>query len=267
VRFQAGESTYYQQTVMPLSTPEGGDDLSQLITVDGYPQAGSTKVVDFAHGPVGPGFRGRVPRGDHVQRIRGRLFGQVPGFSGSGGPTGYADRRSSSWTLRSGSELLAQGRGDVRLRTPVPAGERGYVLTATSQPDSPDWTLSTMVRDEWTFRFGGKRSAAVLLTPHYVPPVSLAGYLAPGPTAFPLAFRSLTRHEVPITRARVQLSTDDGRHWRDARLVRISPTRFTVAYRNPAAGPGRRFMPLRIVAEDAAGDRVVETAMRVYRLR
>lgn len=270
VLFQANRSASYQQTVLPLATPSDSDDISQLIWAGRFLRPGREQLIDFAHGPVGPGYRGHVVPGlDAIKRARGRLVGSIPLFSGSGhGPQfSHADSQNGEWSLRSEGELLARGRGDVRLRTAVPAGERTYTLTATSQPDSPNWTLSTLVRDEWTFRSGGDHPGAPLLTPRYAPPVSLGGVMPSGPTSFRLAIHSLTETEQPIARARLQLSTDDGRTWRDARLTRLSPTSFRVAYRNPSAAHGRRFVSIRIVAQDTRGDRVVETAMRVYRLR
>ncbi|WP_460713330.1 carboxypeptidase-like regulatory domain-containing protein [Nocardioides dilutus] len=268
VLFQAGDDSSYQQTVMPLATPADGDDLSQLIAVGRFPRAGTVRRIDFAHGPVGPGYRGGAARAaDVIRREKGRLVGNVPLFDSSGAALiGVADRQNAEWSLRSGHDLLARGRGDARLRVPVPKGQRAYVLTATSRPDSSSWTLSTLVRDEWTFRFGGERIAAPLLSPQYAPPVSLSGAMPAGPTSFRLAFRSLTEADLPITSARMQWSTDDGRSWRDARLTRLSRTSFRVAYDNPRAGAGRRFVSFRIVASDGQGDRVVETAMRVYRL-
>jgi hypothetical protein len=123
------------------------------------------------------------------------------------------------------------------------------------------------VRDVWTFRSGGTHPAVPLLTPHYLPPLSRNGDLAPGPTVFRLGFRSLTRHEHHIVEAHLQLSSNDGRSWHGAHLKRLSSTTFRVAYRNPGAHGHARFMSMRVRARDGHGDRIKETAMRIYRLR
>ncbi|MFN8192659.1 MAG: hypothetical protein U0R80_00070 [Nocardioidaceae bacterium] len=269
VLFQAGPRVGYQQTVMPQSASPATRDATQLITVGRYPRPGTTRVVTFAHGPVGPGFRGETGPGvDYVTRVHGRLTAYLPLFNGAGSSMGsYVDRADGSWSLRTRGRVLARGHHDIELHARVPAGMRTYTLTATSHPRSRLWTLSTWVRDSWTFRSSRAHPSAALLTPAYVAPIAPRGGMAAGRTAFDLAFSSLTSQEHRVARASFQLSTDGGRHWRTAHLTRTSPTTFRVRYDNPSARPNARFMSIRVTARDTRGNAVTETALRVYRLR
>ena len=269
VLFQAGRHSSYQQTLMPLATTPESDDQTELSAVARYLHAGTTPWVTFAHGPVGPGIRGNVaPATDYVRREHGRLVAGLPLFDGAGSSMfGYVDPGDGAWSLRSGGRVVAHGRQFIELNAKVPSASRAYVLTATSQPISPTWTLSTKVRDVWTFRSGGDHPAASLLTPRYLPPVSMNGRLRAAPTSFRLGFHSLTRRNHPIVHADLQLSTDDGHSWHHARVTRTSPTTFHIGYWNPRAHGATRFMSIRVVAADARDDTVTETALRVYRLR
>ncbi len=269
VLFEAGRHTSYQQTLMPQAASIDSQDLTQLGWVGSFGHAGTSHLLTFGHGPVGPGFRGSVdPSADYVTRHRRRLVGFLPLFEGAGSSMfSFVDRRDGAWSLRSGERAVAHGHHEIALHATVPPGLRTYVLTATSHPVSPIWTLSTRVQDTWTFRSGADRPSVPLLMPRYVPPVAMGGTLAAGHTSFSLGFHSLTRHDHRIIGAHLQLSTDDGRSWHDAGLTRTSPTTFRVGYQNPGAHGSARFMSMRVVARDAVGDSVTETAMRVYRLR
>ena len=267
--FEAARHASYQQTLMPQAASIDSEDLTQLGWVGSFAHAGTSHQLTFGHGPVGPGFRGPVdPSTDYVTRHRRRLVGFLPLFEGAGSSMfSFVDRRDGAWSLHSGRGAVAHGRHEIDLHATVPPGLRTYVLTATSHPVSPIWTLSTRVQDSWTFRSGADRPSVPLLTPRYVPPVTMGGTLAAGHTSFSLGFHSLTSHDHRIIGAHLQLSTDDGRSWHDARLTRTSSTTFRVGYQNPGAHGTARFMSMRVVARDAVGDSVTETAMRVYRLR
>jgi hypothetical protein len=147
----------------------------------------------------------------------------------------------------------------------VPHRRRTYRLTATTRPPKA-WDLSTEASVRWTFRSRAGRSAVPLLTPRYVPPTDLAGNLAPGPTGFRLAFHS-AQHSVRVARARVELSSDDGRTWSPVRMRRTSALTFRVTYDNPAADAVARYASLRVTARDAHGNTVRETVIHAYRLR
>ncbi|MGZ4582288.1 MAG: hypothetical protein ACXVXG_16770 [Nocardioidaceae bacterium] len=267
VLLQAGPA-YYQQTLEPQSAPGDFNDVTQLISVRRFRRAGTSHLIRFAHGPVGPGYEGsRASTWQPVWRDGNRLKASLPLFDGAGSTMfGFVDGRDGDWALRRGARVLAHGRHDVYFHVPVPRGPHTYVLQATSHPRSRLWTLSTDVRDVWTFHSREGRVLVPVLTPSYRPPSSQHGGLAPGRVRFPLRFGTLAPHQ-RIARASLQLSTDDGRTWHPVGLTRTSPTTFVVRYRNPAASASARFVSLRVTGRDRHGNRVTETAIRVYRLR
>jgi hypothetical protein len=179
----------------------------------------------------------------------------------------YVDGRDGSWALRRGSHVLKRGRHQVSFSVRVPRGRQAYVLRATSHPRSRLWKLSTIVRDVWRFHSRQGKTSVTVLAPSYRPPSSAHGRLRPGRVAFPLRFHTLAPRDHRVTDARLQISTDDGRTWRTASLRRVSPTKFRVRYRNPSAEGPARFMSMRVSGRDDHGNRVTETALRVYRLR
>ena len=269
VLFQAGRHSSYQQTLMPQATSDLDDDLTQLGTVGRYLRPGTTHRVSFAHGPVGPGVRGPVaPATDYVAREHGRLVANLPLFNGAGSSMfSFVDRRDGAWSLRSRGHVLAHGRHYIQLHAKVPEAARTYVLTATSKPASPTWTLSTLVRDVWTFRSGGDHPSAPLLMPSYVPPISMSGSMRAGPTSFRLGFHSLTRHDHRIAGAKLQLSTDDGHSWHTPRTAHPDLTHHIPSRLPEPQCPRRRALHEHAGrGPDARGDSVTETAMRVYRL-
>jgi hypothetical protein len=244
------------------------DDNTQVTDVRLYRTPGRRPALTFLHGPVGPGLElpphsaftsGAVRRGDHLQ-----LFMTL--ISGAGSSAfSFADPRDATWSLRQGAHTLARGHQVIARDVVVPHGPRTYRLLATTHPGKA-WDLSTQVSDVWTFHSRSGRRGVPLLTPSYVPPTDLAGNLGPGRTGYRLSFHS-TPHSARVARVSVELSTNDGRSWRRARVTRGTALTFHVGYRNPAAHGATRYVSLRVTARDVRGNSVQETAMRVYRLR
>lgn len=265
VLYQAAPKVYYQQTFLPQASPNSDNDLTQLIASGRYPLAGQSHTVTFARGPVGPGVE-KTYR--WVVRHDNRLQGFLPLFDGAGSAMfGFVDGQDGHWSLRRGQRVLAAGRHFIQLNARVPAATRSYVLRAASHPAAHNWQLSTSVRDVWGFRTGEGRPAVPLLTPSYLPPLSMSGFAPRGATSFRLAFHTLAHVDRRIARASLELSTDNGRTWTPARLTRTGPTTFRVQYDNPGARGASRFMSMRVTGADASGDSVREVALRVYRLR
>lgn len=264
VLLQAHPDAWYQHTFYPQSAP-GDHDLTQMYATTRYRSAGGNQVLTFAHGPVGPGV-------DHptaamsVRRDGSRLRGHLPLLSGAGSSTdSFVEDQEGRWSLRRAGRTVAAGINVISFDVLVPAEPRTYVLRAESRPDAPGWDLSTRVADVWTFATAPGQRHPALVTPAYVPPSSLAGVVAPGSTSFGLRFTSLAK--VRIARAAVQVSTDHGRHWSPAHVVRRGPATFAVRYATPAARQGRTTMSLRVAGATRSGDSVHETALDVYRLR
>lgn len=273
--FQAGPHDFYQQTLFPQADSASLDDLTQVTSVRRYRQPGTTHVVHWDKGPLGPGleraglpgpaalaFSGAARTGNH-------LFLALPLFEAAGSLLfGYVDSHDGSWTLRQGEHVLARGRHAISRRAiRLPRAGHRYVLTAASHPAEPSWQLSTRVTDVWSFRSASGRSSVPILMPSYVAPQSLSNSVRPGHTSYRLTFLTTARHPSRVRGAEFLFSTNDGRSWRRARLTRLSPTSFAVHYRTPRARGSARYLSLRVVAGDGHGSRVEETAMRAFRLR
>jgi hypothetical protein len=261
---QASRELSYTQVVMPLMTRRH-ENFTQLIDVHRYPRAGHTYRTVFAHGPVGPGAEGSSPFA-LTGRYRNVLYGQLPLFSGSGSEMlGFVPDEDGEWALRQDGRVIADGTGLVSYAVEVPRDRRTFELTAVSHPSARTWTLSTNVEDVWTFHSAHGAARQPILTPSYVPPSTLAGYVAPGRTTFGLSFSTPARDQ-HVARATVEVSTD-GVHWRDARVVRTSTDSFRVRYATLRAHGDRGTMSIRVTGRDRHGNAVRETAMDVYRLR
>jgi hypothetical protein len=243
-----------------------GNDFLQ--TVQRFRGAGGRHVVPWAQGPVGPGIDGPGAFGDGAWRSGNRVTVSLPLFSGAGSTMdGILRNKDGEWSLTSSHHVYAHGHGEIfTFGTKVPARSRPYVLTAASHPSLPFWQLSTNVQDVWTFHSSSAQHHLPLLMVSYVAPQGARNDVAPGATSYRLAFASTAPHVGRIRDARVQLSSDDGQTWSDAGLTRLSPTTFRVHYRTPAAHGDVRYLSVRVTGRDSHGDRVVETAIRAYRL-
>jgi hypothetical protein len=264
---QAGPHQYLQQTLFPFQTASS-DNNTQIGEVRAYHHAGALRDHVFLHGPVGPGLE-LAPDSPYSSGTRrgDQLTLSLPTINGAGHsvPFEFADNRDASWSLHVGRSTLARGHQWINTRVDVPHGPRTYRLLASSHPGKT-WDLSTHVDDLWTFHSRAGHHAVALVTPSYVPPTDLSGNLAPGRTGFRLTFHS-THHSARIAHATVELSTNDGRTWRDARVTRTSALTFRVHYRNPAAHGDLRYLSLRVTSRDIHGNSNQETAIHAYRLR
>jgi hypothetical protein len=263
---QAGPQEWYEQMLFPQDdgqSLEGGS----LLAVNRYLDPGTTHVIDWARGPVGPGLDNGPTRFNAAVRRGDRLSLWIPLFSGAGtSMDGTLAPKDGAWSLRRGHEVLAHGhRWIFRPALALPHGDHRYVLRATSHP--AHWQLSTQTSDVWSFRSRSGQRGVPIIMPRYVAPQTLSNTAQPGRTAYRLSFESMAAHTARIVRARLLLSTDDGQTWRRARLTRLSPTTFRVRYRTPRAHGRVQALSVRVVGRDAHGNRVEETAIRAYRLR
>ncbi|MFC0032717.1 S8 family serine peptidase [Micromonospora chaiyaphumensis] len=229
---------------------------------------GRTYDVRWANGVAGPVF----PEPNFGQQFATRYWGDTLGGPGPlhGDGTGHMGFRH----VRGGSVQVDLYRNGVKIgdanQTPwvwdVPAEKGDYRLAATFRSD-PEFTLSTVVDAEWTFRSAHVPDGELVKLPmtaiRYSPELDIdnrapAGRLFAIPVsldrqvgAAPGRTRSLT----------VEASFDDGRTWQRLTVQRHGEK--AVAWvRNPA---GSGFVSLRAAAADTSGNTVKQTVIRAYR--
>jgi hypothetical protein len=273
VFLQASRSVGYDQAFYPVQTPHNDDFSLQISRFSRYLEAGPAPAVAFLHGPVGPGIeaRGQLAgwgRYCALCRVKNELNGGLPLFDGAGSAMfSYIGKKDGGWSLWHDGTRIRSGFNQITPHVALPPAWQPYTLTATSHPTSGLWTLSTNVKDAWTFRSGYSHQVIPILLARYLPKIALDGSMAAGPTGFRLDFANLGKSEHPVVRASVSLSTDGGNTWRPAHLSRLDDNSFHVQYMNPAAHGPVQYMSLRVTGTDSGGRSVTETALRVYRLR
>ncbi|MFC4022053.1 S8 family serine peptidase [Micromonospora sp. GCM10011542] len=230
---------------------------------------GRTYDVKWANGVAGPVF----PEPNFGQQFATRYFGDVIGGPGPlhGDGTGHMGFRH----VRGGSVQVNLYRNGVKIgdeasQTPsvwqVPAETGDYRLAATFHSD-PEFTLSTLVDAEWTFKSGHVADGELVKLPltaiRYTPELDIdkrapAGQLFAIPVsldrqvgAAPGKTRSLT----------VEASFDDGKTWQQL-TVRRSGEKAVAWVHNPT---GTGFVSLRAAAADTSGNTVKQTIIRAYR--
>ncbi|GAA2611636.1 S8 family serine peptidase [Actinomadura fulvescens] len=255
-----------------------------------------TSLWQFENDPLDGGIRiSRGPRsyraGPQADLINAAVLGPVPdgGSTRTGDAlraetgcpfTGALDGCGMDGTL-GGTLRLSRG-GTVIAERRVPQGWNWYWLDATLAPeaatytlqqsltrDDPLATLSAKVDSTWTFTSSrtapGEKRVLPLLSVAYLP-TGLNGHNAAPKdraTIVPVWVRRSAGAPgaVPKTLT-VEASFDDGATWRPLRLTG-SAVFGSVTIRPPA---GAEYVSLRATATDSAGNGVVQTVTRAYRL-
>ncbi|MEU1086216.1 S8 family serine peptidase [Streptomyces sp. NPDC005892] len=251
--FRWYEETYeYAPKLGPLSLQQSDPIL--------YPAGRTTDVTWF-----GPFQRPRVNTSiDLPTRTGSEIAAYVPGWGDSGenhaGLAGYGPNTQTTALYRNG-KLDATTDGGY-LYADVPAAKASYRLVTTTARTG-DYPFSTSTRTEWTFTSqtaedpeevsqlpliqldytldtagdgSARRNASLLVTPSHLPG---------GPKA---SLRTIA----------VELSYDDGAHWRKAQ-VRSSSKGATVRLNAPR---GADFVTVRVHVTDSRGNTVTQTIVR-----
>ena len=272
VRVEPTAGVTYEQAYFPLDDEHSPYNADGLYAGHIYHSPGPAPAIDFAHGPVGPGLETSMDRrlvGRYCQLCRDGswLNGSLPLFDGAGSAMyGYLGSDDGGWSLRHDGSVLAAGHGQISIHQQLPSAVQPYVLIGTSHPSSPLWTMSTSVKDVWTFSSGTGQAVVPILFARYLPMTDPEGTMPSGPTSFRLDFANLGPIDATVTRASVRYSVDGGTTWHAAHLTRLDHNSFRVGYANPA-GAVPRLLSLRVTGTDAAGRTLTETALRAYRIR
>ncbi|MEH1164374.1 S8 family serine peptidase [Micromonospora sp. CPCC 205539] len=229
---------------------------------------GRTYTVKWANGVIGPVF----PEPNFGQQYATRYWGDTIGGPGPlhGDGAGHMGFRQ----VRNGSVQVNLYRNGVKIgdadQAPwswdVPAEAGDYRLAATFRSD-PEFTLSTVVDAEWTFKSGHVRDGQLVKLPltaiRYTPELDMnnkapAGRLFAIPVSLDRQVGAAPGRTKSLT---VEASFDDGKTWRKLTVLRAGEK--AVAWvRNPS---GSGFVSLRGAATDTSGNTVKQTIIRAYR--
>ncbi|MGC4938781.1 S8 family serine peptidase [Kribbella sp. DT2] len=161
-------------------------------------------------------------------------------------------------------ELIEDLPSASAYRVDVPPGAASYRLeTAVEAP----WSQrSTRLDTAWTFRSAHVDGEAPLpfLAVHYTPELDDHNRARAGSAfAVPISVqRQPGAPAVRVKRLAVDVSTDDGKTWRAAKVERTGD-RWRAVVTNPKGAA----VSLRAVAEDAEGNKVEQSALRAYQVR
>ncbi|MGW4967967.1 S8 family serine peptidase [Nonomuraea sp. NPDC004186] len=203
-------------------------------------------------------------------------------FAGTGMFADGFERRTGSDTAATGTATLTRDGAEVaraelstcdafdpgrcELRAALAAGTGAYTLTASMRRSSS--ALSTAVESVWTFRSGttAKEQALPLMAVRFRPEgLDDANRAAGGSvTRLPLWIeRDPGSGPADVRSLRLEMSADDGAHWRAVPVVRKG-SGWTAAVPNPRTAG---FVSLRAVVTDMSGSAVTQTITRAYAVR
>ncbi|MEJ3745777.1 S8 family serine peptidase [Actinomycetes bacterium KLBMP 9797] len=225
--------------------------------------------------PALPDTPANYAYGAPVNRAHDAIRVAIPHYAdGAVDRYGWLDYRSDAARL-----MLRRGDTEVGTTTlpyaqfTVPGGDARYRLTLDVTRDRfadgrEWWTTSTATSTTWTFRSGRPRGDRVdvlpLLQIGYTVDTDLTNAVRAG-AAYPLILD--LGHQPGADRggriaADVRVSYDDGASWR--RVPTAGGRRVTATV--PAAPRGAQFATIRVIATDAAGNRIDQTITRAWRV-
>ena len=163
----------------------------------------------------------------------------------------------------------------------VPAGDAKFRVLYTQTRQAPWIKYGTKMTTDWTFRsatpaartapagwtcFPEDQPCAVLpmLTAQYQVPVGLDNTVAPGPATVRVTLKPTQgATPVPVDRATVSWSGDDGGTWATAAIRPLGDGTFAATVPNPAGAT----ISLRISGTDRTGNTITQTIIRAYGVR
>nr|WP_296068864.1 S8 family serine peptidase [uncultured Actinoplanes sp.] len=234
----------------------------------GY-QPGRTYHVKWADGITGPVF----PQPDFDQQFATRYWGDTIGGPGplhgdSSGHEGFRAVRDGSVDVRlyrNGTQVGSANETPQAFDVPAEAGD--YRLHATFH-SSPEFTLSTLVDAEWTFRSGHvaeqNRTERLPLTAIRFTPDLDVNHTAGAGRALVLPIsldRQVGAAKASTRSLTVEASFDDGKTWHRVPAVRTGEKAIALI-QNPR---GTGYASLRASAADSAGNTVRQTIIHAYR--
>ncbi|MBW4721992.1 S8 family serine peptidase [Saccharothrix obliqua] len=176
---------------------------------------------------------------------------------------GFARTTAARTTLHRDGVLVAETPGAGSVRTSVPAGRAAFRLGAEAERESG---LSTRVTGTWEFTSDTTAgpTSLPLTAVRFAPTLDDHNRAAAGkPFVFPVYVQRNGGADPGDVRLTVQVSYDDGGHWRPVPLAKVG-TRWVAAVVHPADA---KHVSLRASGRDQEGNTVTQTVIRAYGLR
>ncbi|WP_199716590.1 S8 family serine peptidase [Micromonospora musae] len=194
----------------------------------------------------------------------------VPGWGGADHVGMAMNGATQTNQLYQGDELLAEGTSTWISGTAPGAGDLPYRLVVRTAQDPTAGAYSTRTESEWTFRSkapaaGVESSVLPLLQLDYVVDTDAAG------TAKRNSTLAVSAAHLPgvtgcgdVRAVRLEVSYDDGAHWRTQSVRRSKDGSWTAALNAPK---GASYVSLRARATDGSGNSVDQTVIRAFGVR
>ncbi|MEV6104032.1 S8 family serine peptidase [Streptomyces sp. NPDC051940] len=268
----------YQQTVNTMEA--GGDTLVEPVRTL---KAGVTNNIRWYDAPSHPSVYSPMPC-SLCRTDTGMTF--IVAAQGDSDPTHYSPTGPiRTWsTYRNGERIT----DSTKLLVPEPAEYRFVLDTRRGSVwAASDQKLSPTTHTEWTFRSQAPTTDAVPgcladkpgATLCEALPIMHIGYRAPVDTynrtgageTFTFAVNAVRsadyRGSVPVVKATVQVSYDNGATWQDAVVTGGSKGRYEATVRHPKLSATDGFVSIRTTVEDADGNRTVQVVNHAYGLK
>jgi hypothetical protein len=161
-------------------------------------------------------------------------------------------------------ELVLDMFASVLMNTTVPAGEHRYRVITETNRENLFWQLSTRVKTEWGFDSDTPddfRTILPMLGVDYRMPLSRTNSADAGRYEFTVRFAMPTGVEMlPIVERSIEISWDQGKTWRSAKLSDCGKSSCSVVVSNQAGAKAS----LRATATDAGGRTVAQEIINAY---
>jgi subtilisin family serine protease len=199
-------------------------------------------------------------------------FNVQPWSDGGTGRAGYMQFADTKRLLvYADGEQVADSEWASATIYPVPDGEVRYKLDLTTSRDPRVYPLSPRTRTVWkvhspaiTHGLDTMDTMAVLQVSYDVA-TDLAGRAARGRQSIGVAVTHLPGAvgAGKVGRPTVQVSYDDGAHWRTVEVTSRGPGSGRASF----VAPTRGYVSLRVIAQDDAGNAVTQDVIRAYGVR
>jgi subtilisin family serine protease len=217
----------------------------------------------------GPTLGAALSPASGVFRYDDAIYTDLPVFGDGDGHPGHATVTSGRITLyRDGVKVGESAYPTSQVPSfRVPAAAAGYRLEVAATRGGPA-ELSTSVSAVWTFASSGDTGEDLrrlpLWTVNFVPALN-AGNAAPAGRVFTVPLTATAQPDAAVGSLRTltaQVSFDDGATWQEAKVAGLpGKPRLLVPHPDRAG-----FVSVRVTAADSAGNTVVQTVIRAYRI-
>ncbi|MEH1123499.1 S8 family serine peptidase [Micromonospora sp. CPCC 206061] len=227
-------------------------------------RAGQVYRDQWNAAPFGPALPAN-PWWPSLGRVGDYIFADVSLYGDRAGHGGYSLTDTSRTALYRNGKLVGENECSACGEFEVPAGRASYRLEVADTRSVGD--LTTAVSAAWTFKSAHVGEEEVASLPisvvRFAPKLDEAN-AAPSGGAFEIPVTVERQARTPgVSRLAVEVSYDDGKTWRTAKL-RKTGAGWVATVSHPS---GAGFVSLRAKATDTGGNTVTQTIVHAYRLK